>query len=353
MEMIDKFIHENWVNTLIAGAIILVVTALASSIARVLMKRFLARSTLLPMNSVFVNLIRFLVWLVGIGTLLSVCFKINVNGILTALGVGGIAISLGMQSTVSNLIGGLTVSVTRLVEPGENIYLPSNSLTGVVRDVTWRHTTIDTVAGTTVVIPNSIINTTAIVKKAPPTSISIPIVVTSEKDRLTAIAHQVEDAVEKSVSRVSKLKKSPSVSFSSIGEYGFSGYIAFTIADDERITSAIDAAIRAAAPFVHSHAAIKIAQALEQTMEDQTRAIKESNPKAACADPAEPADPVDPVDSTGPSEPADSAVTVASADPADPVDPVEPASPVDSTDPAGRADPAAAAATASESPSES
>ena len=58
---------------------------------------------------------------------------------------------------------------------------------------------------------------------------------------------------EKAVARVSKLKKRPSVSFSSISDYGFKGSLSFTIAEASKASSATDAAIRAVAPYVHNH----------------------------------------------------------------------------------------------------
>ena len=78
--------------------------------------------------------------------------------------------------------------------------------------------------------------------------ISIPLVVTTNSERLTATAHHIEDAAEKAVARVSKLKKRPSVSFSSITDYGFKGSLSFTIAEASKASSATDAAIRAVAP---------------------------------------------------------------------------------------------------------
>ena len=73
-----------------------------------------------------------------------------------------------------------------------------------------------------------------------------------------------EDAAEKAVARVGKLKKRPSVSFSSISDYGFKGSLSFTIAEASKASSATDAAIRAVAPYAHNHL-------IEEAMEDLTR----------------------------------------------------------------------------------
>lgn len=97
--------------------------------------------------------------------MLSSCFNVNVQAAITALGVGGIAISLGFQSTLSNLIGGVQIVLAGIVEPGERIRI--STYEGVVRDVTWRHTEIETADGEFVVVPNSVINTEALVKLPP------------------------------------------------------------------------------------------------------------------------------------------------------------------------------------------
>jgi hypothetical protein len=81
--------------------------------------------------------------------------------------------------------------------------------------------------------------------------ISIPLVVTGCSERLTSTAHHIEDAAEKAVVRVSKLKKDPYVTFSNVSEYGYVGSLNFTIADPSKASNATDAAIRAIAPYVH------------------------------------------------------------------------------------------------------
>ena len=249
----DKFIHTDWMTTALGIVLILGVTALVSLTCVNILRRILRKGSLLPQSSIFINVVRVCVWVVGVSFMLSTCFDVNVSAIITALGVGGIAVSLGFQDTISNLIGGLTVSVSRIVEPGDNIQLGSNGVSGVVRDVTWRHTTIDNPSGTTVVIPNSIMNTTALLKLSAPENIVIPIVATDSDQRLTSVAHHMEDAAQKALARVDKIKKGPSVTFSEVTAQGFKGTLSFTLTDVSKKAPAIDAAIRAIAPFVHTY----------------------------------------------------------------------------------------------------
>lgn len=121
LDIFDKFIHADWFNTLLGVVIICAITFVVARITVAFMRRVLNKTTLLPSSSIFINLVRIIVWVIGICCVLSMCFNVNISAMVTGLGVVGIAVSLGFQDTLSNLIGGLTVSVSRTVEPGDNI----------------------------------------------------------------------------------------------------------------------------------------------------------------------------------------------------------------------------------------
>lgn len=252
-ETFDHFVHADWFGTVLGVIIICAITFVVSRITVAFMRRVLDKTTLLPSSSIFINLVRVVVWVIGIGCVLSICFNVNVNAMVTGLGVVGIAISLGFQDTLSNLLGGLQVSLSRSVEPGDNIRMGPSGVSGVVQDVTWRYTSVVDSAGNLINIPNSLLTSTAVAKLSPLSDISIPLIVTANSERLTATAHHIEDAAEKAVSRVSKLKKKPAVSFTAITDLGFKGSLNFVIADASKAGHATDAAIRAIAPYVHNH----------------------------------------------------------------------------------------------------
>lgn len=163
---IQAVLHNEGLSTLITAAIILLITALVAHLLTRVLKTVLNRSANpLPSYSIFINIGRVSVWIIGVCIILSSCFNVNVSAAVAALGVGGIAISLGFQSTLSNLIGGLTLSLTKLFQPGDRIEV--SGFTGIVKDMTWRHTTLLTDKGDEVVIPNSVINTSALVMYMP------------------------------------------------------------------------------------------------------------------------------------------------------------------------------------------
>ncbi len=175
----------------------------------------------LPSSSIFVNIARGAVWLLGVCIMLSTCYGVDVSAAITALGIGGIAISLGFQDTIANLIGGLQVSLLRIIKPGDNIEVGSSS--GVVKDITWRHTTIRNSKGEEVVIPNSIINKTALTHLPPTNQVSLPIVVVTPGEHLNDVAAAIEHEASEAAGSVAKLTKEPKLSFSAITDGGFRG----------------------------------------------------------------------------------------------------------------------------------
>ena len=150
-----------WVQQAFWTVVLALATLATSRIVARAMRHILDRdSNPLPSSSIIINIVRATILTLGASIILDVIYNINANAIITTLGVGGIAISLGFQDTLSNLIGGLQVTFMGIVRPGDNIEVGSE--TGVVQDVSWRHTTIKDALGQTVIVPNSIISKTAV-----------------------------------------------------------------------------------------------------------------------------------------------------------------------------------------------
>ncbi len=79
---------------------------------------------------------------------------ISVTPILTALGVGGLAVALALQDSLSNLFAGLNVIMSRQIRRGDYVKL-ENGEEGFVEEMTWRNTLIRTIANNIVIVPNS------------------------------------------------------------------------------------------------------------------------------------------------------------------------------------------------------
>ena len=104
-------------------------------------------------TSIFINLARAVVFTLGALVVLQ-SLDIAVTPLLTALGVGGLAVALALQSTLSDLFAGLQIIASRQVRPGDYVKLDSGE-EGYVSDITWRNTSIRSLPNNMIVVPNS------------------------------------------------------------------------------------------------------------------------------------------------------------------------------------------------------
>lgn len=107
----------------------------------------------LPSTSIFANLTKLLVLLIGVLIILQT-LGISITPILTALGVGGLAVALALQDTLSNLFAGIHILLSRKIRPGDYVKLESGE-EGYVTDITWRNTTIRALPNNMIIVPNS------------------------------------------------------------------------------------------------------------------------------------------------------------------------------------------------------
>jgi len=80
-------------------------------------------------------------------------FGINVTSLIALLSVAGLAVSLALQNTLSNLAGGIMVLLSKPFEVGD--YIESEGISGTVAGVDLAYTTIVTVDNKEVFVPNS------------------------------------------------------------------------------------------------------------------------------------------------------------------------------------------------------
>ena len=82
-------------------------------------------------------------------------FNISISPLVATLGLGGLAVGLALQSTLSNFFAGLHIISDRPIEIGDYIELTDVNLAGFVEDIGWRSTRIRTLQNMIVIIPNS------------------------------------------------------------------------------------------------------------------------------------------------------------------------------------------------------
>lgn len=242
---LDSITHSSWFGTAVTIVIITIICAILSRITTIMLRKLLkSKKGPLPSVSIFVNIARVTIWVVGLCIVLSSCFNVNIGAAVTALGIGGIAISLGFQSTLANLIGGIQIIIIGLIEPGDRIQV--SGYEGVVHDVTWRHTTIITPRNEDVVIPNSVINSEALVKLPPETDIKIELHVKPEPDEeINALIAKMEEAVSTAVSKDTLLVKKPKIRLIGMDHLGYKALLTFVVAKGKQKSQVVDVAMKA------------------------------------------------------------------------------------------------------------
>lgn len=267
MEEFTRFVQNNLqhdlVMQLIFAATILAITAVVSRVVTKLI-RHLTQSdgSPLPSSTILINVARVAIWTVGISFMLSTCFKVDVNGLLAALGVGGIALSLGLQDTIKNFIGGLHVTIMGIVRPGDHVIV--DGVEGIVQDVTWRQTKVKDYENNIHLIPNAIINSTTVEKIVPNFMVVTLLSFTNDGRDLDAMIHEMEQRAKHEIEKVAELERDPWILLTQIGEYGTWAKMRFVLKDASRVREARDAALRAVSPYTRNNAKDILIEASEE-----------------------------------------------------------------------------------------
>jgi len=141
-------------QNIILVIIILSVTWFFTNIATGFLELYASKfKEAIPQSTIFKNLTKIIILTIGFLIILQT-LGISITPILTALGVGGLAVALALQDTLSNLFSGLQIIISRQVRTGDYIMLESGE-EGYVVDITWRNTTIRMLPNNIIVVPNS------------------------------------------------------------------------------------------------------------------------------------------------------------------------------------------------------
>ncbi|MBI2849966.1 MAG: mechanosensitive ion channel family protein [Chloroflexi bacterium] len=79
---------------------------------------------------------------------------VNISPVLAGLGIGGLAVALALQSTLSNFLAGTYVLSDAVIHTGDYIMLDSGQ-EGFVEDIGWRSTKLRHWQGNLIILPNS------------------------------------------------------------------------------------------------------------------------------------------------------------------------------------------------------
>ena len=164
--MIDRWTDRlaTLVEPGIRAVVILLLAWLALRVARLVIRRGVARllssrratdrefaTRLRTLTSLAESATRLIVWILAGLTILAV-FGVPIGPLLASAGVAGLAVGLGAQTSIRDIIGGIFIVLEDQFHVGDVITV--NAISGQVESLTLRYTALRTLDGAYVVIPN-------------------------------------------------------------------------------------------------------------------------------------------------------------------------------------------------------
>ncbi|MCX7990840.1 MAG: mechanosensitive ion channel family protein [Proteobacteria bacterium] len=148
----EKYVF--YINRAIYIIIIFSITLACANLAGKIFRNYIQKSDLpIPTTGLVYGIIKGVILVIGILIILSV-LGISITPLITALGVGGLAVALALQDTLANLFAGVHILIEKSIRVGDFIRLETGQ-EGYVEDITWRTTRVRMLPNNMVVIPNS------------------------------------------------------------------------------------------------------------------------------------------------------------------------------------------------------
>ncbi len=195
MELSTGFTGNDVMGKALFALLVCALAALLSRLLQMPLKRLLAADKQhRTSGTIFQNLIRVLVWGTAACIILDICFGFDAAGLLGALGVVGIAVSLGAQETIANIIGGLIVSLSEMVGEGDWITIDGHKEARVV-DTNWRRTILENEDSVQYAVPNSLMVSSLIEKGNPYFIIVVPFSLKVDVPDVEGLLAECEQAI--------------------------------------------------------------------------------------------------------------------------------------------------------------
>ncbi|HEY3198305.1 MAG TPA: mechanosensitive ion channel domain-containing protein [Nitrospirales bacterium] len=134
--------------------LVLIVTAAVANFAEATVWLTLKDKNLdFPAQGLSLSVLRVTIWIVGALVLLG-SLGVSITPMVTALGIGGLAISLALQDTLSNFFAGLHLLIEKPIRPGDFVKLEWGQ-EGYVATIGWRTTRLRMMSNDLIIVPNN------------------------------------------------------------------------------------------------------------------------------------------------------------------------------------------------------
>ncbi len=139
---------------IIYGLLVLSVTAAIANLSTAALSHTMAERHLpIPATGLSYTIFKVTIWTLG-GLVLLGSLGVSITPILTALGVGGLAVALALQETLSNFFAGVHLLISQPFRVGDFVKLETGQ-EGRVVDIGWRSTKLLMPPNNIVIVPNN------------------------------------------------------------------------------------------------------------------------------------------------------------------------------------------------------
>ena len=146
---------------------------------------------------------------------------VEVTSLLTALGVGSLAVGLALQPTLANFFAGLHLSMAQPIRVGDFVELEDGTQ-GHVADIGWRATKLRQLANNLVIVPNSRLAEMRLINYSMPDSpqavlVAVGVAYGSDLERVERVTVEVAREVQRELPQADPSHE-PFLRFGAFGE---------------------------------------------------------------------------------------------------------------------------------------
>lgn len=161
MENIYKQIDSLFVNGLINSAISIIVLLVVVIIINKLINRIMKKKITDPLKLIFpMRIKKIILVIIVLATIMSeiTAMQSIIRALLASGGILAVVVGLASQEAASNMINGFMIITYKPYKIGDFVNVQEYNVKGTVIDISMRHSIIETIERTQVIIPNTIMN---------------------------------------------------------------------------------------------------------------------------------------------------------------------------------------------------
>ena len=140
-------------DTIVSGLLTLIVCYIAIRIVKAVVGKALGKASKLdaPVKNLITKAVTIVLWALTV-IIVAGAFGINSASLVALLGVAGLALSMSVQGLLGNFFSGILLLINKPFKEGD--FIEAGDKVGVVKNIGFFNTTINTLDNVTMAVPN-------------------------------------------------------------------------------------------------------------------------------------------------------------------------------------------------------